>query len=251
MRIKKKIKLVRFQLILLFLSLNAMRLNRAYPSGKYIPPEIYHDEFSEWITKISKLPEVKTLIEIGSSSGEGSTSAIVKGLKDKKIWQLHLLEIDELRFEALRKKFLKYPQIFIHRYSSVSIASYADPEDVSRFYKNVRTNLNLYPIKEVQRWLADDKQKLIEAGLDRVDGIELVKKLFRIDYFDFVLIDGSEFSGFADFNALIGGRFILLDDINTFKCHRAYQSLLLNPGYKLEFENWHIRNGFAVFSKNE
>jgi hypothetical protein len=233
----------------LLFTIRATGLKKAYPNGKYIPPEVIGDEFSEWITKICKSPEVKTLIEIGSSSGEGSTSAIVKGLKDKKNWQLHLLEVDELRHEALRKKFLSYPQIFIHRYSSVSTAQYPSSEEVTHFYNSTATNLNQTPLDIVLIWLNDDKQGLMDHGLSDLNGIETIKQRYKISSFDFALVDGSEFTGYADTWALIGAKYLLLDDINSFKCYRAFQFLMKHPDYKLEFEDWKTRNGFAVFSK--
>jgi hypothetical protein len=233
----------------LFFTIRAFRLKKTYPNGKYIPPEVFGDEFSAWITKICKRPDVKTLIEIGSSSGEGSTSSIVRGLKDKKIWELHLLEVDELRHEALKRKFLSYPQIFIHRYSSVCTAQYPSSEEVAQFYSTTATNLNQTSLETVLVWLKDDKQGLVEQGLSDLNGIETIKQKYGITSFDFALVDGSEFTGFADTCALIGAKYLLLDDINSYKCYRAFQFLLKHPDYKLEFEDWKNRNGFAVFSK--
>lgn len=246
---KKVVRLIRFRVMRLFFTLRATGLKKAFPNGKYIPPEVYGDDFSEWITEISKRPEVTTLIEIGSSSGEGSTTAIVKGLKDKKIWQLHLLEVDELRNKALQKKFLNYPQVFIHRYSSVSIAQYPSPDEVIDFYNTIPTNLNWTPLDTVLLWLSDDKHNLVELGIGSQNGIEKIKQQYEITSFDFALVDGSEFTGFADLTSLVGAKYILLDDINSFKCYRAYQLLSAHPNYKLEHENWETRNGFAVFSK--
>jgi hypothetical protein len=52
--------------------------------GRYIPPEIYFDEFYMAIQSICQESELHTFLEIGSSSGEGSTAAISKALKVKK-----------------------------------------------------------------------------------------------------------------------------------------------------------------------
>jgi hypothetical protein len=190
------------------------------------------------------------MIEIGSSSGEGSTSAIIKGLKAKREWNLHLLEVDPLRFESLRRKFNRASGVFIHRYSSVSISKYPAAEDVIRFYESVPTNLNRWPIGTILHWLEQDKKKLLESNLAELDGIDRVKKDFGIENFDFALIDGSEFTGFADLQSVLGSTYILLDDINAFKCNQAYKALLADPRYLLEYENWELRNGFAIFAKS-
>jgi hypothetical protein len=246
-----RIKSFKYRLIRLFFEIRASGLKIRFPAGTYIPPEVYGDEFSEWIFRIAQRPEVKTLIEIGSSSGEGSTSAIVKGLRGKSDWQLHLLEVDTLRREALKKKFSDYPNIFIHNYSSVSLGQYPSTKEVEHFYYSVPTNLNSTPIDKVLQWLKDDKQNLIDLGISETDGIESVKKQNKIQSFDFALIDGSEFSGFADYSAVVGAKYILLDDINGFKCYKAHQALRVNPDYTLEYENWQTRNGFAVFSRSD
>ena len=47
---------------------------------KNLSPEIINDEFSEWIRRICAEENVNTIIEIGASSGEGSTQQILKGV---------------------------------------------------------------------------------------------------------------------------------------------------------------------------
>lgn len=227
----------------------AKRLLRAVGDGSYIPPEILGDDFARQIVKIVARAEVKTLIEIGSSSGEGSTSAIIKGLKIKKGWNLHLLEVDPLRFESLRRKFHNTSGVFIHRYSSVSISRFPTKEEVVEFYNSVPTNLNRWPIDTILTWLEQDKQNLLQSNLSNINGIDKIKEDFEIDNFDFALIDGSEFTGSADLQSVLGSKYILLDDVNAFKCNQAYKVLSEDPRYLLEYENWELRNGFAIFSK--
>jgi hypothetical protein len=243
-----KIKRVKLKLIRLRQQIRAKGLRKSLGQGSYIPPEVVNDDFASWITKIVVKPEVKILIEIGSSSGEGSTLAIMKGLKEKNSWSLHLLEVDPLRLESLKRKFLKKNGVFIHRYSSVSISEYPTPEDVVQFYNSTPTNLNRWPIDTILHWMAEDKKNLMNSGLAQLNGINQIKKDFGIKHFDFALIDGSEFTGFADLRSLLGARYILLDDINAFKCNQAYKALKDDPRYTLEYENWKLRNGFAVFS---
>ena len=244
-----KIKRTRIRAIRLRQQVRAKWLQRAIGQGSYIPPEVSDDDFAHQITNIVSRPEVKVLIEIGSSSGEGSTSAIIRGLRKKKSWNLHLLEVDPLRFESLRRKFHKKAGVYIHQYSSVSISEYPTPEEVIEFYNSTPTNLNRRPIETILKWLQEDKSNILNSNLAELNGINQIKSDFEIDRFDFALIDGSEFTGFADLRALFGAKYIMLDDVNAFKCNQAYKFLLGDPGYKLEHENWKLRNGFAVFSR--
>lgn len=246
-KIIKKIKSRASRKIQLF---RAKRLLRVVGDGSYRPPEIFGDDFARQIVKIVARPEVKTLIEIGSSSGEGSTSAIVKGLRAKKGWKLHLLEVDPLGFESLRRKFRSTPGVVIHRYSSVSISRYPTTEEVIQFYNSVPTNINRWSLETVLSWLDGDKLKLLQSNLAQVNGIDQIKTDYGIENFDFALIDGSEFTGFADMQSVYGAKYILLDDVNAFKCNQAYKSLSEDPRYLLEYENWELRNGFAIFHKS-
>ncbi len=46
---------------------------------RLIPPEISNDRFYRAIERVAATPGVRTILEIGSSSGAGSTEAWVKG----------------------------------------------------------------------------------------------------------------------------------------------------------------------------
>lgn len=48
-------------------------------------------------------------------------------------------------------------------------------------------------------------------------GIQKIKRENEIDFFDVVLIDGSEFTGFVELSEVYGAKWLLVDDINTFK----------------------------------
>ncbi len=82
-----------------------------------------------------------------------------------------------------------------------------------------------------------------------IKGIELIKSDQGIEYFDMILIDGSEFTGQAEFPHVYGAKWILLDDIRTFKNYNNYMKLAFDPHYKLVEVKLNLRNGYAVFKK--
>ncbi|MGB3691781.1 MAG: hypothetical protein WA999_03565, partial [Spirulinaceae cyanobacterium] len=87
-----------------------------------IPPEIKNDQFYGAIEKIAREADIKTVLEIGSSSGEGSTEAFVRGLKDNPNQpQLFCLEISKTRFEALQQRYADYNFVHCYNLSSVSL----------------------------------------------------------------------------------------------------------------------------------
>ena len=52
-------------------------------NNNIIPPEIFNDEFSEDLIKIIQYNDLNNILEIGSSSGEGSTRVIITALLNR------------------------------------------------------------------------------------------------------------------------------------------------------------------------
>src|SRR2546422_218469 len=88
----------------------ARKLRRTlFPNSEYeyrIPPEITDDEFYDVIRSLVSTASIQTVLEIGSSAGEGSTRAIVQGLRDNpNAPTLFCLELSPRRFQELRKRY--------------------------------------------------------------------------------------------------------------------------------------------------
>lgn len=81
------------------------------------------------------------------------------------------------------------------------------------------------------------------------NGIEFIKEQNNIEFFDVVLIDGSEFTGEAELQKIYGGTYILLDDICAYKNFFNYKALLKDRKYKLIGRDLRLRNGWAAFKK--
>jgi hypothetical protein len=67
---------------------------------------------------------------------------------------------------------------------------------------------------------------------------------------DVLLIDGSEFTGEAEFRYLNSAKYVLLDDINSFKNLRNYLNLSTSFDYQIVAVNRSLRNGYAIFKRN-
>src|SRR3990167_6712350 len=71
-----------------------------------IPPEIKNDSFYYAIYRLAKTEAISTILEIGSSSGDGSTEAFVLGLTENSFKPtLFCMEISMPRFTALKKRY--------------------------------------------------------------------------------------------------------------------------------------------------
>lgn len=214
---------------------------------RLIPPEIKNDEFYRTIQLIAKEEDIKTVLEIGSSSGSGSTEAFVNGLIDNPNQpQMFCMEISQSRFNALRKRYENYPFVHCYNVSSIPLESFPTEDEIRKFYQTNQTNLNLYPLNQVLDWWRQDIEYLKKSGVD-CQGIKKIKEENNVDIFDVVLIDGSEFTGKAELEEIYGAKFILLDDINTFKNYENYNRLLSDSKYVLIRHNKKLRNGYAIF----
>jgi glycosyltransferase involved in cell wall biosynthesis len=214
-----------------------------------IPPEIKHDDFYRIIQTIAQRADVKTILEIGSSSGAGSTAAFVAGIRGNASQPtLFCLEVSQPRFAELQQHYANDAFVRCYNVSSVAIEQFPLPEDVIEFYHTTPTNLNRYPLEQVLGWLQQDIDYVKAAGVSDA-GIQKIKQDHQIDCFDAVLIDGSEFTGTAELAQVYGAKFILLDDICTFKNYQNYQQLGSDPNYVLIEHNPNLRHGYAVFQR--
>ncbi|MBP0034491.1 MAG: FkbM family methyltransferase, partial [Roseofilum sp. Belize BBD 4] len=214
---------------------------------RLIPPEIKNDELYQAIQTISREADLKTVLEIGSSSGSGSTEAFVTGLMENpQTPDLYCMEVSQSRFDALQKRYENYPFVHCYNVSSVALEQFPTEEEIREFYQTQQTYLNLYPLEQVLEWWKADTEYLKTSEVD-TNGIRKIKTEKNIDIFDLVLIDGSEFTGIAELEEIYGAKIIILDDINTFKNYQNYTQLLNDLKYTLLQENKRLRNGYAIF----
>jgi glycosyltransferase involved in cell wall biosynthesis/radical SAM superfamily enzyme YgiQ (UPF0313 family)/ADP-heptose:LPS heptosyltransferase len=216
-----------------------------------IPPEIKDDEFYSIILKLAREENVKTVLEIGSSAGEGSTDAFVSGLRENKNKPtLFCLEVSKPRFSKLQKRYESDSCVKCYYASSIPTNKFLSKDEVVQFYNSTRTTLANYPIDRVLGWLRQDID-YVESSDAPNNGIQMVKTDNGIINFDMVLIDGSAFTGGAELDEVYGAKIILLDDINDIKNYNNYKRLSGDANYTMVTENWKLRNGYAVFKRND
>jgi hypothetical protein len=228
------------------------RLSRARSGSeidRLIPAEIAGDSFSELIEEIAATEGVREVLEIGSSAGEGSTAAWVRGaLRNVVRPRLHCIEVSTERHARLVERWGAHEFVHCHHVSSIPIERFPSFDDVERFYRDVPSRLRNFDLARVLGWLQQDLDYLRDHGLS-APGIAQIKDRYSIDTFDAVLIDGSEFAGPAELDDVYGARFLLLDDTETFKNWENSRRLRADPEYRLLHADSETRNGFAVFER--
>jgi len=212
-----------------------------------IPPEIFNDELYNLLKEIASKSDVKHILEIGSSTGEGSTSAIVKGMRlNPNNPSLFCIELSKTRYRELKNRYLNEPNIQCLNASSVFINDFPSEQTVVEFYHSINSALNNYPLDTVIGWLRQDRDYIITNNIEQ-GAIRLIKERYGIEHFDMVLIDGSEFTGEAELREVYGARYIVLDDIKGFKNYTNFKRLSKDNYYSLIHLNPDLRNGYAIF----
>lgn len=219
--------------------------------NEIIKPEINDEEFTHYIIKIIQILKPRHILEIGSSSGEGSTQSFITGTQQvNEGLKLYCLEASKERFEVLKKNTANYGNVKCYNMNSVELKDAMEGMEVIRFYCNhkgiMEFNVLKFDIDTVLGWLTEEKKYLSENNIPE-NGIKTIKKKNNIECFDMVLIDGSTFTGEAELELIYGAKVILLDDVMGIKNYNNYMKLKKDDKYIFYRENLELRNGFAIF----
>lgn len=187
-------------------------------------------EIGRWIQTLSSLEENRSIVEIGTWNGRGSSKMIASGVSRKLSARPNMtatckvtgFEIDKGMYHK-SEKFLNHYDFFNVVYGSIVLPDELDNQDLS---------------KEEQAWFQQDIQKMKTAPT--------VEDLIP-DEIDLLILDGGEFSTYAEFKKLENRtqKWIVLDDTKTRKCQKILKEIKLNGRYLLLSESKE-RNGTAV-----
>jgi hypothetical protein len=221
------------------------------PLDSLIPPQVKNDGFYNAIVKVAATPGVRTILEIGASSGGGSTEALVNGALKNPGGppQIHSIEVSKARIGQFQERWKDYPFVHAYNTSSVETSSFPTAETVARFHREVRSKLRNVKLEKALGWLQADLEYLRHHPDLDAPGIARIRETSGIDVFDAALIDGSEFTGEAELPLVYGARFIMLDDTRSYKNWNNQKKLDADPHYKCIKRSRWTRNGWAVFEK--
>jgi hypothetical protein len=194
-----------------------------------------NDSFGKALAKYSEGLEVG--LEIGGGTGDGSTQCI----RTKRLFSIenhpdrigrHSMNLSARGGVAINGT-ATLPKLWMNQL------------DIAEFYGTNKTALNQYPLDQVLGWYHECIEFAQPYSTNAIDDIHIEHKV----NFDFVLIDGSPFSGEAELRCvrpfLAEKAIIALDDINDIKNWANYHKL---KGFaKLLWEDWSVRNGAAIF----
>lgn len=187
-------------------------------------------ELGKWIQFLSSLSDVLTIVEIGTWNGRGSTRLICLGvcvkpaqLQDRV--QVHGYEINPIMYKNALPMARKYKFLHLHLGSIVDVSN-LDSENLSA---------------EEDSWYEADKKSIAQSPnvLDSVP-----------NQIDLLLLDGGEFSTYAEFLLLQPrvSKWLLLDDTKVRKGFKIVELLKEQTDFHLVYES-DERNGVAIFRR--
>jgi hypothetical protein len=177
--------------------------------------------------------DIKTIVEIGTWNGLGSTMCIIQGMygKDVRFWSL---ECNKEKHDAAVESLSEYMDEHINLLwgSIVDIGTLTSESYLSNFPALLESN-------DLKEWFKVDLDNCMVCPkmLD-----ELPKTI------DFLLLDGGEYTTLYEFSVLFGRctKYIALDDTKMDKCIKIHKILTENPDWS-EIVSLDCRNGFSIF----
>ena len=199
-------------------------------------PEItVADDFGRAIAATIRACDVRSVIEIGSWDGTGSTTVIMQALEPVTDKRLTCVEANPERHAALTRLVANRPWVTTVCGRSVSRAGLT-PQSFEEMWRSPYNRLR-YPEDLVRSWWNQ-----------QTDGAGFLETLTG-ETWDAALIDGCEFSGWDDYRLLRDRvRVLMLDDVfSAYKCAEAHDDLRRRAEWTCVWSSAFVRNGAAIW----
>ena len=199
--------------------------------------------FGNLIYRITSFPSYNTFLEVGTWKGNGTTRCIVdaiqKRIKDEeKEKDIHFwsLEANEGFYKTAKDLWDPFHLDYLHlMYGKLHENGLLKAEEIEQhpFFERVRTHFDLWYEKDCEDY---EKAPLIKDLPEQIDVL---------------ILDGGEFSGYADWLALKTKQpnVVCLDDTLVMKNEQVYRELKADPKWILTNEG-NDRLGWAIFVRN-
>ena len=188
--------------------------------------------FGKNIYNICKQNDIMNIIEVGTWNGQGSTVCVMNAIINKPNSTLYSLESCQDKYNDALHFWKNY-----------------DTKNKLQMLKGV-LHQNILTRKEIQEcggevveeWYIQESNNIVKSNIINLDCINNV---------DVIILDGGEYSTLNDFNTLMQKTpsFIILDDVNSFKCKNIRAGLLNDTKWEVYCENLIERNGWSIFKK--
>jgi hypothetical protein len=176
----------------------------------------------------------KTFVEIGTWNGQGSTWCIAEGLLDsnRKDYSFYSLEI--------QKDFYLQALDFLPEMDNLFLILGKVTDDILDIDELDDSHFNAYSRESQKEWLKNDLNNLEKAP-------NVLWKMPK--QIDLLVLDGSEFQGFQEWEILAPrSKIVILDDTNTLKFDKVKKIILNNEDkYEIIKHDPNNRQGFLIY----
>jgi hypothetical protein len=193
----------------------------------------------EIIYNICLQVDVKTIVEIGTWNGMGSTKCIYDAISIKSgDYLVYTLECNERFYNTCMENYRALPKL---KNFNFILGTIIEPEE------------NINPISNFDDRFFNQYSRLTQSEWrnEDVENCKNAKNVFAIlpKKIDLLILDGGEFSGLSEFNKLKDrSLYFVLDDTNTIKNHEVARFIRISGEFKVLHDS-NERNGFLVAKK--
>lgn len=211
------------------------------------PDKIDHDLYYYIQRLLYDDDSIRTIVDIGSGNGRGSTDAVLTAVGNKAGVLFFCIEPDTQKFTELQQH--SNTRAICYNGSSVALNDYMSEKGLSLFYEYIPSIINFYSLTTVIGWRHQELNDIITHRISE-SCIDMIKKTYGMTRFDLAILDGSMFVGEPDLDAVYGSTYIVLNYILSPKNHANFKRLLQDPAYGLIGCNRIARCGYAIFKRN-
>jgi hypothetical protein len=185
--------------------------------------------------------DINTIFEIGTWNGEGSTYCIYKSLIDHNKLNVKFitLETDESMYN---KAVSVYSNLLKLNDFNIILGRLINKDELINL-NNIDDSMFFdYPRNIKQQWLDSD--------INNYDKIKDVSDIIP-EFIDLLILDGGEFSTYAEFNKLkFKSKYIFIDDTKCIKSFKIKNDIKESNDFTI-IEDSDERNGFLLIKNNK
>jgi len=205
---------------------------------------VINSKFGGVVFRLVRTLRFEKILEIGSFDGDGSTQVLIEAMKPFATKRLVCLELREDRFQNLVRNTSRHPWVELVNASSISWKSFSNRDFDSDIWPHY-AGASAEDYARVKSWWQSDVSAIQGSFRAYLEEEE--------EFFDAVLIDGGEFSGYDEYRVLRKRTdcFILDDVFKAFKNNRVFKELSDDGMWSLLHADRDDRNGTAIFVRKD
>tara|TARA_Y100001973_G_C5148878_1_gene306983 strand:+ start:578 stop:1210 length:633 start_codon:yes stop_codon:yes gene_type:complete len=197
----------------------------------------------EAIYSLSKDKNNMVFLETGTWNGQGSTKCFMDALFERHDQSmLYSIESHKKYYDQARQYWDPITNMYKLQKLNLMLGRIIEPSEVMTLEDIAKSEVQLdHP--DWKDWLVGDMEQYNLSGCKNIyDNLP--------DKIDVLLLDGGEFSSYAEYVRLKDRtKIILLDDSNVLKNYKVKKELLSSDSWLLLLDYSHERNGFIGFQR--